>query len=128
MLQAGRRELQIIDHAADDAGVEQDHQVASFGDLVQRKIRRVVVVTARVDDLESAEPAIGQIVDRCWFGLIDVDHGERHDQFWVALHGLFDQVVAFARSTEQAQLVDIQPLTVVGEHVEHAVGGIDGQL
>ena len=120
--------MEIVDHPTDDAGVEEGDQVAPLGDLVQRKIRRVVVVAARIDDLEPAEPAIGKVVDRGRFGLVDVDHGERHDQVRVPFTGLFDQVVAFTWSTEQAQLEDVQPLAVVRQHVEHAVGGIEGQL
>ena len=61
-------------------------------------------------------------------GLVDVEHGQGHDQVGVALDGLFDQVVAFAGPAEEADLVDVQPLAVVGEHVEHAVGGVDRQV
>ena len=78
-------------------------------------------------DLQSSETAVGELRDLRWFGPIDVDHGERHDQVWVAFVGFFDQIVALARTAQQANAKDVQPLAVVGKHVEHAVRGVDRQ-
>ena len=127
MLETGGWKLQVIDHAADDARVEQDHHAALLGFGIQREIARVVVVAAWIDDLQPSEAAVGELGDLGGFGLIDVDHREGHDQVWVAFVALFDQVVALARTAQQANTKDVQPLAVVGQHVEHAVRGVDRQ-
>src|SRR5205807_145787 len=80
LLETGGWKLKVIDHAADDARVEQDHHAALLGFGIQREIARVVVVAAWIDDLQPSEAAVGELGDLGGFGLIDVDHRERHDQ------------------------------------------------
>jgi len=124
----GGWELQVVDHAARNAGMKQDDQAELLGLLVQRKVRRVVVIASWIDDLEALEPAFRELADVRRGGLVDAEHGEGHDQLRVAFGGLFDVVVAFARTAEETHAVDVEPLAVVREHVEHAFGRVDGQF
>src|SRR5438552_7645279 len=95
---------------------------------IQRKIRGIVVISSRADDLDAFEAAFSEIGDLLWFGLIYVDHCEWNDEVRISLRGFFDQVIAFAGAAEKTYLIDVQTLAVIGKHVEHAIRGINGQL
>src|SRR5579859_5524347 len=100
----------------------------SFHLGVQWEIGRIVVISAWTDDFDALEAAFREIRDLLWFGLIHVDHRKRNDETRIALGGFFYQVVAFARAAKKTHFVDVESLTVIREHVEHAFGSINGQL